>query len=278
MANTIYARLSFDFDTTKFGGAHYLSPEAKNSLNVFPSDVVHWQTQEIANGTIAPSNYFKNPVQSVCTSITSNTNLIITFCNNDIANTFPNTSIQARNLANTANSLLIQILDFKSHTDNMSRLGTTAINTASLTDTPNIPNYQMAMAQGSELTRLLYSTESAQNTNAILGCFTSIFVNPELTANSWNIGNGYISLTNSYNGVTSNITNSALVSIISTLEQANSLMLTRRTADWNFYKKQKQILNDYRFVTQFNNSGNTDNYLIQNYIGTDFLKNNLANT
>jgi len=278
MANTISARLSFSFDTTKFGGAHYLSPEAKNSLNVFPSDVVQWQTQEIANGAISPSNYFKNPVQGVCSSITSNTNSIITFCTNDVANTFPDTSLQARNLANTANSLLIQVLDFKSHTDNMSRLGSTTISTEFLVDSPNIPNYQMAMAQGIELTRLLYSTESVQNTDAILGCFTSIFVNSELSANSQNIGNAYISLTNSYNGLTSNITNSALVSIISTLEQANSLMLTRRTSDWNFYKKQRQVLNDYRFVTQFNNSGNTDNYLIQNYIGTDFLKNKLANT
>jgi len=278
MANTISSRLTFSFDTTKFGGAYYLSQEAKNSMNVYPSDVVQWQTQEIANGTISPSNYFKNPVQSVCSSITSNTNSIITFCTNDVANTFPSTSIQARNLANTANNLLVQILDFKSHTDNMSRLGATTLSTEFLVDSPNIPNYQMAMAQGSELTRLLYSTESVQNTDAILGCFTSIFVNPELTANSWNIGNGYISLTNSYNGLTSNITNSALVSIISTLEQANSLMFTRRTSDWNFYKKQRQVLNDYRFVTQFNNSGNTDNYLIQNYIGTDFLKNNLANT
>jgi len=278
MANTISSRLTFSFDTTKFGGAYYLSQEAKNSMNVYPSDVVQWQTQEIANGTISPSNYFKNPVQGVCSSITSNTNSIITFCTNDVANTFPNTSIQARNLANTANNLLVQILDFKSHTDNMSRLGATTLSTEFLIDSPNIPNYQMAMAQGSELTRLLYSTESVQNTGAILGCFTSIFVNPELTANSWNIGNGYISLTNSYNGLTSNITNSALVSIISTLEQANSLMFTRRTSDWNFYKKQRQVLNDYRFVTQFNNSGNTDNYLIQNYIGTDFLKNNLANT
>jgi hypothetical protein len=278
MANTISSRLTFSFDTTKFGGAYYLSQEAKNSMNVYPSDVVQWQTQEIANGTISPSNYFKNPVQGVCSSITSNTNSIITFCTNDVANTFSNTSIQARNLANTANNLLVQILDFKSHTDNMSRLGATTLSTEFLVDSPNIPNYQMAMAQGSELTRLLYSTESVQNTDAILGCFTSIFVNPELTANSWNIGNGYISLTNSYNGLTSNITNSALVSIISTLEQANSLMFTRRTSDWNFYKKQRQVLNDYRFVTQFNNSGNTDNYLIQNYIGTDFLKNNLANT
>jgi hypothetical protein len=160
----------------------------------------------------------------------------------------------------------------------MSRLGSTTISTEFLVDSPNIPNYQMAMAQGIELTRLLYSTESVQNTDAILGCFTSIFVNSELSANSQNIGNAYISLTNSYNGLTSNITNSALVSIISTLEQANSLMLTRRTSDWNFYKKQRQVLNDYRFVTQFNNSGNTDNYLIQNYIGTDFLKNKLANT
>lgn len=278
MANTIFERLSFSFDTSKFGSGFYVSQNAANSLNTFPSDIKSWQKKEIANGNISISNYFQNPVNSISMSISSNTALIRNFCLNDTLVTFPSNFAEAKNLANTANNLLIQVLDFKSHTDNMSRLTVSTSNTESVADTANIPNYDIAMAQGQELVRLLYQTESVQNTTAILGCFTSLFINTELTSNNSIIANDYITLINSYNGTTSNISNSSLVTIRNHLETANTLMYNQRLSDWNFFKKQKQVLDDYYFVSRFNSIGNTENYLIQNYIGTTFLKNNLANT
>ena len=278
MANTIFGRLNFNFDTNKFGSGFYISQNAANSLNTFPSDITSWQKKEIANGNISISNYFQNPVSSISTSISSNTTLIRNFCLNDTLVTFPSNFAEAKNLANTANNLLIQVLDFKSHTDNMSRLTVVTSNTEAVVDTANIPNYDSAMSQGQELVTLLYQTESVKNTSAILGCFTSLFINTELTANNSVVENGYITLTNSYNGTTSNISNSALITIRNNLETANTLMYNQRMSDWNFFKKQRQILDDYNFVSKFNTVGNTENFLIQNYIGTTFLKNNLANT
>jgi len=278
MANTIFGRLSFTFDTNKFGSGFYISQNAANSLNTFPSDVQNWQKREVANGNISLSNYFQNPVANSCQNLTSNTSLIISFCTNNPETVFGSNVAAAKNLANTANSLLIQILDFKSHTDNMSRLTVSTSNTEAVVDTANIPNYDTAMSQGQELVRLLYQTETVQNTSAILGCFTSLFINTELTANNLIIRNNYITLTNSYNGTTSNISNSSLINITSSLETVNTLMYSRRTSDWNFFKKQKEVLNDYYFVSKLNNIGNTENFLIQNYIGTNFLKNSLANT
>lgn len=278
MANTIFERLSFSFDTSKFGSGFYISQNAANSLNTFPSDVQNWQKREIANGSISLSNYFQNPVANSCQNLTTNTNLIISFCTNNPETVFGSNVAAAKNLANTANTLLIQILDFKSHTDNMSRLTVSTSNTEAVVDTANIPNYDTAMAQGQELVRLLYQTETVQNTSAILGCFTSLFINIELTSNNSIIGNNYITLVNSYNGATSNISNSSLINIMNSLETVNTLMYSRRTSDWNFFKKQKEVLNDYYFVSKLNNIGNTENFLIQNYIGTNFLKNSLANT
>lgn len=275
MANTIFGRLNLTFDTSKFGSGFYISQNAANSLNTFPSDVKSWQKNEIANGNISISNYFQNPVATISNSVSANTTLIKNFCLNDTQNTFPSNFAEARNLANTANNLLIQILDFKSHTDNMSRLGVSTSNTESVVDTANIPNYDIAMSQGQELVRVLYQTESIQNTSPILGCFTSLFINTELTSNNTIVGNDYIILTNSFNGSTSNISNSAMITIRNHLETVNSLMYTRRTFDWDFFKKQKQILDDYYFVSRLNSIGNTENFLIKNYIGTDFLKNNL---
>ena len=275
MANTIFGRLNFSYDTSKFGSGFYVSQNASNSLNTFPSDVQNWQKQEIANGTISISNYFKNPVATISNGISANTTLIKNFCLNNTLVTFPSNFAEAQNLANTANNLLIQILDFKSHTDNMSRLTVSTSNTEAVVDTANIPNYDIAMSQGQELVRLLYQTESVQNTSPILGCFTSLFINTELTSNNSIVSNDYILLTNSYNGSTSNISNSAMITIRNHLETVNTLMYTRRTSDWDFFKKQKQILDDYYFVSRFNSVGNTESYLIKNYIGTDFLKNNL---
>ena len=278
MANTIFGRLNFNYDTTKFGSGFYISQNASNSINTFPSEIVDWQQKEISNGNISLSRYFQNPVGNISTQLTSNTTTIRDFCITDQTTKFSSNIAAAKNLANTANNLLIQILDFKSHTDNMCRLSISTSNTETVTDSANIPNYDIAMAQGQELVRLLYKTESVGNTSAILGSFTSLFINTELTSNNSTLANDYIILTNSFNGTTSNVSNATLVSIGNHLETINTLMYERRTGDWNFFKKQKEILDDFYFVSKFNSVGNTENYLIQNFIGTDFLKNNLANT
>lgn len=276
MANTIFGRLNFNYDTSKFGSGFYISQNAANTLNTFPTEVESWQKEEIANGSISISNYFQNPVGAISTSISSNTTLIRNFCINDTANTFPSNFAEAQNLANTANNLLIQILDFKSHTDNMSRLSVSTSNTEAVVDSANIPNYEIAMAQGQELVRLLYQTESVQNTSPILGSFTSLFINTELTSNNSIIGNDYILLVNSYDGMTSNISNSSMITIRNHLETVNTLMQVRRTSDWEFFKRQREILDDYYFVSKFNNIGNTESFLIKNYIGTSFLKDKIS--
>lgn len=275
---TIYSRLGLDFDRTKFGGALYLSSAASNTLNTFTTSLTSQQISDIANGSISSTNYYQNPVSTVCSYLTANTTLIRNFCVNDPANTFPLATAAAKNLANTANNLLIQVLDFKSHTDNMSGLHVQTSNNDTIVDSANIPHYEAAITQGTDLVTLLYTTENVQNTEAMLGCFTSIFINEELVANNSLVKNSYITITNSYNGSNSNLTTTQINSLISNLESVNTYMYTRRTSDWNFFKKQKEILNDYYHVARFSSIGNTQNYLIQNYIGTDALKNLVANT
>ena len=277
---SIYSRLNLDFDKTKFGGALYLSSAESNTLNTMSTSLTTQQISDIANGNVTTTNYYQNPVSTVCTNLTANTTLIRNFCVNDPANTFPLAVAAAKNLANTANNLLIQVLDFKSHTDNMSGLHTQTSNNDLILDSANIPNYEAAMSQGTDLVTLLYTAENVQNTEAILGCFTSIFINDELVANNSLIKNSYITITNSYNGSNSNLTSTQINSLITDLESVNNYMYIRRTSDWNFFKKQKEILNDYYIVLKVSpkSLGNTQNYLVQNYIGTQTFKNLLANT
>jgi hypothetical protein len=46
--------------------------------------------------------------------------------------------------------------------------------------------------------------------------------------------------------------------------------------DWTFYTQARGIVQDYNFVQRFTPMGNTQSNLVENLIGTDTLKSNLA--
>jgi alpha-tubulin suppressor-like RCC1 family protein len=79
-------------------------------------------------------------------------------------------------------------------------------------------------------------------------------------------------ITASINNTTSNSMNTFILDV----QSAYSLLSQRRQGDTNFYVNSLSVLNDYQTVAQFNNLGVTSSYLIDNYIGTDKLKTNLA--
>lgn len=265
-------RLTLNFDTAKFGSGLYLSPEAQNTLNNSPTGLSEWQRREIANSTVLLSNYYKNPVLSQCNRILANTTNIRNLCLGDVANNYPLASAQILNLANTANNLILQINEFKYHTDNISGL-TVTISDSEAADTANIPNFQSAVSIGAEATRILYTTESYKTTTPILGSFTSIFIGDELNSNSNSLYSGYTTLST----LGASITSTQVNNIISNLQSVNTFIYTRRTSDWNFFKQVNSVVNDFYTVSKLNNLGNTENYLIKNYIGTDALKANLNN-
>jgi alpha-tubulin suppressor-like RCC1 family protein len=69
---------------------------------------------------------------------------------------------------------------------------------------------------------------------------------------------------------------SSMNTFILDVQSAYSLLSQRRQADTNFYVNSLSVLNDYQTLVQFNNLGATQDYLINNYIGTDKLKTDLA--
>jgi alpha-tubulin suppressor-like RCC1 family protein len=76
----------------------------------------------------------------------------------------------------------------------------------------------------------------------------------------------------SYNSLSPSSMNTFILDV----QSAYSLLSQRRQGDTNFYVNSLSVLNDYQTVVQFNNLGVTSSYLIDNYIGTDKLKTNLA--
>jgi len=78
--------------------------------------------------------------------------------------------------------------------------------------------------------------------------------------------------------VSSNLTSAQVNSIIVHVNTLNELVTTRKNHDWNFFKNARAIQSDVNYMYKFKSMGNTQMYLVNNYIGTDLLKSNLANT
>jgi hypothetical protein len=267
----IFEKLGFNFDTNKFGDAQYLSPQAGAYLNAAPIELSSWQQQDIANGNVISTNYYQNPLANDCILIKTATNNIIQFIQTNYFEFAPDTANDI--LLPTANSLVIELDNFISHTDNISGVAEMTSNT----DT--IPSLDNATSIGNFLLRVVSVSDKIQNTTPLLGSMTSLFVGPEINSNVAIVNTAVELLNNSVDPVgTCTLTESQLLSINTELETLNNFIVLRRTSDWDFFTNATIIVMDTIKVSAFNNLGNTQTYLIENLIGTERLKNNLANT
>ena len=281
---SIYERLNFSFDTSKFGDSINLSDNTKNYLNTAPVRLETWQKDELANGSIVKTDYFKNPMINVTARLSDNVNTM-----NQIVqsiDTFDNGSGTAMK-ANLTN-LIIEIRNYLSHTSNIS--GVTEAR-ANISDTSNVithfPDYNKAVSAGEQILLLTSSTDNVANTVPLLGNFTSLFISDEITSNANNIINNLVLVRNSIRTETtggetptssnvSNLSANLITTITANVVAANTLLSTRRLHDWNFYRNSLNILEDYNKINQLGRIGNTQKYLINNLVGTDKYKNNVG--
>jgi len=268
MAESVFKNLGFNFDTNKFGDAQYLTPQTNNFLNTAPLAISEWQQNDMANNDTASTNYYQNPMANVCAGITANATLMYTFANMTTFDFASNTTLGAN-----ANNTIISVSAFKTHTDNISGVSTMTSNT------DVIPNLDSATRVGNYLLRVLNKTDGIANTTPMLGSMTSLFISDEVNANAASIYQDYLTLTSSV-AVNGNcyISATELNAINGRLQGFSDLLDYRRTSDWNFFANGNIIVMNSIKMDSFNNLGNTQNYLIQNLIGTERLKNNLANT
>ena len=273
-ANSVFARLNYSFDDAKYGDSIYLTEKTKKYLSLTPPEVTTWQQNDIADGVVSRSRYYKNPTLSVCTTLLANATSIYTSANSDPANTF--TQIGAGNaamdLANTTLLFITEINAFKSHTDNISGL------TIATSDSTTIPHYDSVITMGQQLLVLTNTTDNISNTTPMLGNFTSLFISGELANSNTTIYTDRLAMDAANVGGISSLTANQINTIITHVQTANTLIGIRRAHDWNFYEKSYKIVNDYYFVNQFTSMGNTTTYLVNNLIGTDLIKTNIANT
>ena len=278
----IYNRLGLNFDTEKFGEANVLGEKTLNFLKVSRTNLETWQYNDIANNTSSRVDYFQNPMSANCANIKTSINSIVTFStSDDYANSWPNASYEAEQLNLISNNLLIAIDQYKTHTDNISGLNI-------YMTSADIPCYDMIMSIGTEILRLTVSQEDLANASPMLGSMTSLFVGPELAnsvielytdeatinANTTLVIDPETMTGNLVCNLTANIVNV----IITHVTTAYNLVEGRRSHDWTFYQNSKNVLDDLMMVDRFSRIGNTQSYIINNYIGTEKLKTSIANT
>jgi hypothetical protein len=269
MANTVFGRLGYDFDSINFEGADQLLDGAKKNLEIRKNSLYTWQYRAVADSTADRTTFFKNPTANIYVTLRSTANLIMNLSSN----------LSLSNIAQTAYRFSIELDKFKSHTDNIS--GVIDVTTVK-SDSTDIPFYEYAIAAGETLVPLLYSTDNVANTVGALGSFTSLYVNDKLSANASILANDYASLNSSivFTGIpvtqSSNLGGVAIEAINSHIALANTMIATRRLHDWNFFKKSREIARDMGIVSQFSNMGKMKSHLTYYKIGTDELIANVS--
>lgn len=263
---SIYGRLGFNFDTANFNGDDTLTPGVLNFLSNSSIDLSTWQIDDIANTAVG--GYYENPyndnIGELAVFITgigayANTETY-GYDNPDLANTMSA-------VVNTAQTALT---NFTNHTNNLSGV-TQSSNTAAY------PDLNSGLGVGRQILQIVNKSDGVQNNVPILGNFTSLYVANTIAAYANTIRNDYITLVDSFFGANSNITNSAMNTIISDVQTFTNEINARTSGDITFYTNSYEILNEYLYVLQFSNTGATQNSLIE-IVGTDKLKDDLGLT
>ena len=281
---TIYEKLDLNFDTDKFGDVNVLDEKTIRYYTEFPNTLKDWQYSDITSGTLLRTDYFRNPVINVSSELRITVNSMI-----EIANgvSYTNSPSVGNSIYSTAVSTLTEIDAFISHTNNVSGVSAQSMST------PDVPSYDLALSVGNEILRIVVSEEQVLNASPFLGNFTSLFIESDLQDLNDVIVNNVTELANSitttfyedpplsgnyYTINVSSLSSNNVNTIYDNITSVYNLVHDRRIEDWEFYQRSRQIINDYMMVIRFNSIGNTQKTLISDYIGTDRLKNNLANT
>jgi hypothetical protein len=271
--SSIFGKLGYNFDSAKFGDSLTLPDKVKTYLNTAPVKLETWQLNDIANGNIQLTDYYKNPVLNICNQIMANVNTIIAVVNT--ITTYDSIPAQAvmSSLSSNVNSTIIEFQKFISHTSNIS--GVTNSRKTAGTDI-DYPDYNKAVNLGQQLLLLTNQSDSVQNSTPLLGSMTSLFVGNDLAANLTVFLSDLSTLNASIRPVTtSSITLSQATAILSHINTANNLVTTRKDHDFNFYRNGQIVMTDYNKVSRLTKLGNTQTYLVNNLIGTDKYKDNV---
>jgi hypothetical protein len=254
----VFATLQYNFDDPN-GAVQTFSANTQAHLNTMPAFIESWQAQDIANNDVG--GYFQNPVNAyVNTIITYSTSIR---SNANAAITAGSVISGLDNIVNVANSLATTANAFLAHTNRISGV------TPYTGQDDTIPFYDTAMGLGKSAIYVMNQTDGIVNSAPIMGSFTSILVGPQIYANANTITIDSATLTTVIAANTSNA--SAITQIQTDLTNINSHLSGRQTNDYTFYINLKSFMDKYNQTKKFSNMGETQSFLVENYIGTNKL-------
>lgn len=256
-ATGVYATLGYNFDDPNDDVIN-LSANTIAHLNSMPAFIEPWQAQDIANNNVG--GYYQNPVSANVNSIITISQNMITVANTGASQNIANCEL----IVTAANGLYNNASSFLAHTNRISGvtpfIGQDVVN----------PYYDTAMGLGKTALYITNQTDNITNTSPILGSFTSILIGPQIDSANTALANSYIVLDT---GVTANtLTEAQISSILSTISNTNTLLVTRQTADVTYYGNLRTFVENYNTVKKFQNMGETETYLVNNFVGTDKIK------
>jgi len=277
----VFARLGYNFDDPN-ETIKVFSDETKAQLNAIPALLTSSSGKDLA--TSNTSGYYKNPVATAVQSISNSANLIVSLVTT--ANGLQGSTGTITTLfANIANTILANTCQsYKLHTDRLSGVRNydddVSANTSAIYTSPYKDS---AIGYGKSVMYLVNQTDGIVNTAPILGSFTSLFVGPQINANSsiistyYNIINNSIVVTQNTDGAYSNTvyTSNLSLSVVTTIDQqlanTNIFLGNRENHDKNYYANLKAVSKDYQELRKLQNLGESESTLIQDFIGTDKL-------
>jgi len=244
---SVFDRLGYSFDSTRFGDASILSSNASNTLNLIASTsppMKDWQIQDLSAGTSATrSNYFQNR------TTTYNSSMLVSVNSLAVSANAANDSVTVA----AASSLIVKLNTFQSHTDNISGV--------SVVTSYQVPSYDSLSILGQQNMMNLTKTDGPQsNTVPMLGGFTSLFIQDKLSAYANQLSTYANTYSNTYSTTYSTYMNGV-----------GTDLNARITADWTFYQNSLAVSNESAFLQQLTSAGGTNTYLLNNVIGTPSL-------
>jgi hypothetical protein len=264
---SIFGRLGYDSANT----ANVVTPLSANvayTMNSMPSLLNTWQTEDVSSNTVG--GYFQNPVGSVTQNIWS-------IANNIVIITGAYSVANLSNVMSSANSLVASCNSFYSHTNRISGVSGMDL------DQPTLPTYNSVIGVSKIVMLIVTKSDNIQNNAPMMGNFTSLTIANSLNA-SYNTIIAYAntianSISSSSDGgepptttYSSNLTSNQISTIANNINVIVNLMNNRRNGDVNFYYNSQNIVSNYNQLKQFSSPGQTELYILNNYIGTDKLK------
>jgi len=283
MPNTsAFERFNYNFDSSKFGAALEISDGSKQMMDNYANTVpmAQWQKDDLANGSLTRTNYFRNPVASNCASLVISLESL-SYTANDVSFSAPGAANVGKHLCGNTNLLRIyEVQALSAHADRISGV-------AEVRPDPSIPTYDGIQALGNQNILILNRTDSIQNSVGALGAMTSLFIGPDIDSYNSDVLSYVTEINNNttygggfpFNSNTCSLSAARLEQMNTALNVMKDYLYERRYGDYFFYQTALQTIHDYSFVTKFSSMSNTQTYLINNYIGTESLKTKIsANT